>query len=76
MYKFSEFLPGIINHSYMKEAWVKLYQNQKVDYVILFLFLISNVFHITQVTILYFIMSLQNIFLDGFDLCVSYLCTT
>lgn len=70
MYKFSEFLPGIINHSYMKEAWVKLYQNQKVDYVILFS-LISNVFHITQVTILYFIISLQNIFLGGFDLCVS-----
>lgn len=54
----------------MKEAWVKLYLNQKVDNI-LFLLIISNVLRITQVTILHFIMSLQDIFLDDFDLCMS-----
>lgn len=54
----------------MKEAWVKLYLNQKVN-IFLFLFIIPNGLCITQVTILYFIMSLQDIFLDDFDLCMS-----
>lgn len=45
----------------MKEAWVKLYQNQKVDYIFLLLFLMSNVFHVTWVTILYFIESPKSI---------------
>lgn len=38
----------------MKGAWVRLYKNQKVDYILL-LFLMSNVLHITQVKILYFV---------------------
>lgn len=55
----------------MKEAWDKLYQNQEIDYILFCLFLISNVHHIIQVKFLYFILSLQDVFRDDFDLCMS-----